>query len=138
MAHFRMDSSSWEGERMRKLVDRILRYWIYFKRGHGTYLIFLVSFMNFITIQYTLLISKFTFLSLVFRDLIIFAISFLIVYIPLATIIGWLDIKRGAVPREFKISYSVSEWHKDVTRALYYLSQKKYEEARKILERWVK
>jgi len=119
-------------------LDFILRVWIYYKRGHSTYLAFLVSFMNFITIQYTLLISRFTFLSLIFRDLIIFAISFLIVYIPLATIIGWLDIKRGAVPREFKISYSVSEWHRDITRALYYLSQKKYKEAEEILKKWVK
>ena len=123
---------------MRRLVDRVLRYWIYFRRGHGTYLIFLVSFMNFITIQYTLLISKFAFLSFIFRDLIIFGITFLIIYIPVATLIGWIDTKRGAVPREFKISYSVSEWHRDITKALYYLSQKKYEEAEEILRKWVK
>jgi len=75
---------------------------------------------------------------MIFRDLIVFAITFLTIYIPVATLIGWIDTKRGAVPREFKISYSVSEWHRDITRALYYLSQKKYKEAEEILKKWVK
>ena len=37
--------------------DRLLRWLTYFRRGHNAYLVFLVSFANFVVIQYRLLIE---------------------------------------------------------------------------------
>lgn len=48
-----------------------------------------MTFLNFITIQYALLIDRIPTLSSVFNNLWIFAIIFVAVYVPLATAIGY-------------------------------------------------
>ena len=81
-----------------RVKPRLLRYWTYFRRGHSVYLIFAISFLNFVVIQWRLLIEQIDFLESVFHHFYVFTILFFITYIPLATIIGWIDYKRGAVP----------------------------------------
>jgi len=64
------------------------RRWLDFRLGHSVYLIFLLSFANFILIFHRLLIERVEFLDGVFINLWGFALVFIIAYIPLSVLIG--------------------------------------------------
>ena len=66
----------------------VRRRWWEFRQGHTIYLIFLLTFMNFILISYRLLIEKIPFLNNLIPELWIFIIMFLGFYIPAAILIG--------------------------------------------------
>jgi len=72
----------------------ILRWWTYFRRDHSTYLVFLLSFANFIVIQYRLLVEYIPAMKVLFSSLLAFAATFFLVYISLAIIIDWYDYRR--------------------------------------------
>ena len=82
---------------LRAGMRRGLRYWAYFRRGHGIYLALLISFLNFLVIQYRLLIQQAPALSGLFHGLAEFAAAFTLIYAVAATLIGWIDYKRGSV-----------------------------------------
>ena len=65
------------------------RRWLDFRNGHSIYLIFLMTFANFVTIQYSLLIGKAPFLNSIFSSIWIFAIVFIAMYVPLGMAIGY-------------------------------------------------
>jgi len=67
--------------------------WWEFRVGHSTYLIFLLTFMNFILISHRLLIERIPFLQEILPDLGTYMVLFLIVYIPLSVIIGFYHRK---------------------------------------------
>ena len=119
------------------MKSRILRYWTYFRRGHGTYLVFLLSFANFMVIQYRLLIEYVPFLEALFSSLMAFAVSFFLVYVPMATMIGWLDYKRFAVPVDLTVMAKANPWVQDLTRALMLMCDERYDDAKKILQKWI-
>jgi len=64
------------------------RRWYDFRQGHGMYLVFAMSFTNFVLIFYRLLVEQIDFLGGVFTNLWIFLVIFLAVYIPAAILIG--------------------------------------------------
>ena len=64
------------------------RRWYDFRQGHGMYLVFIMSFTNFVLIFYRLLIEQIKFLGDVFTNLWIFVVIFLIMYVPIAILIG--------------------------------------------------
>ena len=63
--------------------------WWEFRIGHSTYLIFLLTFTNFVLISYRLLIERIPFLQDIVPELWIFAILFLLLYIPTSIVIGF-------------------------------------------------
>ena len=63
--------------------------WWEFRQGHSVYLIFVLTFVNFILISYRLLIEKIPFFQELIPSLGIFVILFLAVYIPAALLIGY-------------------------------------------------
>ena len=65
------------------------RRWLDFRNGHSIYLIFLMTFANFVTIQYKLLIDKAPFIHSIFSSIWIFAIAFVAIYVPLGMFIGY-------------------------------------------------
>lgn len=67
----------------------IRRRWLDFRQGHGLYLIFALSFANFILIFHRLLIERIDFLDQVFSSLWVFAVVFVIMYIPIAILVGF-------------------------------------------------
>jgi len=117
--------------------QRMLRYWVYFRRGHSMYLVFLMSFANFVVIQYRLLLQYVEPLKLLFSNLTAFAVAFFAVYVPLAVVIGWLDFRRGAAPTEAAITGEVNPWVRDLLYAVYSIAEGRGEEARAALEKWV-
>lgn len=63
--------------------------WWEFRIGHGTYLIFILTFVNFILISYRLLIERIPFLQETIPELWVFVLIFLAFYIPTSIIIGF-------------------------------------------------
>ena len=66
----------------------VRRRWYDFRQGHGMYLVFAMSFVNFVLIFYRLLIEQINFLEDLFSNLWIFLVIFLAAYIPTAVLIG--------------------------------------------------
>lgn len=64
------------------------RRWFDFRQGHGLYLIFFLTFANFVLIFHRLLIERVEFLNGILDQLWIFAIIFVLIYIPIAIIVG--------------------------------------------------
>jgi hypothetical protein len=65
------------------------RRWLDFRNGHSIYLIFIMTFANFVTIQYSLLIEQIPAINSIFNNIWTFAIVFVAAYIPLGMIIGY-------------------------------------------------
>jgi len=115
----------------------VLRAWTYMRRGHGTYLVFFLSFANFIVIQYRLLIEYVPIMKVLFSSLTAFAITFFLVYIPLAILIGWYDYKKFAVPVETALGAKASPWVRDLAKALILIAEGRNKEVIEILKKWV-
>ncbi len=64
------------------------RRWYDFRQGHGVYLIFVLTFANFVLIFHRLLIERVPILDEIFPDLWTFIIIFILIYVPLAIVIG--------------------------------------------------
>ncbi|NWG36187.1 hypothetical protein [Nitrososphaera sp.] len=75
------------------------RRWLDFRNGHSTYLIFLLTFVNFVVITYTLAIERFAFLEGIFPSMWTWGIVFIVGYIPAAIIIGHLH-RKFQIPTE--------------------------------------
>lgn len=96
---------------MRMTFDNnwLRRRWLDFRNGHSIYLIFAMTFANFITIQYKLLIDKVPSLDWLFNSIWIFAIIFIAIYVPLGIFIGYWHrksqwtIEQEALFRENKV-----------------------------------
>ncbi len=65
------------------------RRWWEFRAGHSIYLIFILTFINFILISYRLLIEKVPIFQELIPNLSIFLLLFLAFYIPAAILIGF-------------------------------------------------
>lgn len=64
------------------------RRWFDFRLGHGVYLIFALSFGNFVLIFHRLFIERVPALNEIFPSLWMFVLVFILAYIPIAVIIG--------------------------------------------------
>ena len=64
------------------------RRWLDFRVGHSIYLIFLLTFINFVLIFHRLLIERVEVLNEVFSNLWLFGIVFILFYIPVGIFIG--------------------------------------------------
>ena len=67
----------------------VRKRWWEFRAGHSVYLIFVLTFINFILISYRLLIEKIPMFQDLIPNLSIFVLLFLGFYIPTAIIIGF-------------------------------------------------
>ncbi len=80
---------------LRDTGRRVRDFWIYFKTGHSTYLVYSLSIMNFITLQHRLLISTIPFLEKYLSRLSTFVVVFFLTYIPVAMALGYFEYKKG-------------------------------------------
>ena len=89
--------------------DWFRRRWLDFRNGHSIYLIFVLTFANFITIQYKLLIDQIPYLAGVFNNIILFAIVFVLMYVPIGIALGYWHrktqwkVEQDALFRENKV-----------------------------------
>ena len=84
---------------LRATGRRIRDFWIYFKTGHTTYLVYSLSIMNFITLQHRLLITTIPFLEKYLSRLSTFVVIFFLTYIPIAMALGYFEYKKGEMKR---------------------------------------
>jgi len=77
--------------------------WYEFRLGDSTYLRYVIYFSQFIIIVYTLFIERFVWLVTVFPSFMFFALSILLVYPPLAIIIGRFIHRKKQLRRELSI-----------------------------------
>lgn len=68
--------------------------WFEFRTGHSFYLIFLISFGTFITVQYKLLFAEIDFLNELIPNIVSFIVVFVAIYVPLAIIVGHFHLKK--------------------------------------------
>lgn len=89
--------------------DWLRRRWLDFRNGHSIYLVFAMTFANFITIQYQLLIDQLPYLEGIFNSIWIFAITFILFYVPLSIVLGYWHrksqwkVEQDALFRENKV-----------------------------------
>jgi len=69
-----------------KIRTRVL--WLDGRLGHTTYLMFFLTFINFIIISFNFLIEDNTYLQEIIPSMWIFIIVFVITYIPISILIG--------------------------------------------------
>ncbi len=80
----------------------VRRRWLDFRNGHTLYLVFLMGFANFILIFHRLFIERVPFLEDIFSNLWVFAIFFVLVYVPAAVLVGFWH-KRTQMKVEMEI-----------------------------------
>jgi hypothetical protein len=89
--------------------DWFRRRWLDFRNGHSIYLVFAMTFANFITIQYQLLIDRLPYLAGIFDSILIFALVFILAYVPLSIVLGYWHrksqwkVEQDALFRENKV-----------------------------------
>jgi len=64
------------------------RRWQDFRFGHSIYLIFALTFSNFVLIFHRLLIERVDYLNEIFSELWMFVLAFVVLYIPIAIGVG--------------------------------------------------
>lgn len=85
----------------------VRKRWYDFRIGHSFYLIFLLSFANFILIFYRLLIEQIPELNQIFSSLWIFVIIFVLLYIPISVGIGaWHRKTQLKIEADVSVSQS--------------------------------
>ena len=99
-------------------------------------MIFGITFLNFIVIQWRLLIEEIKPLEALFQHFYVFTFLFIVTYIPVSTIIGWIDYKRGAVPVDQTVAIKASPWHIDVSKAVILLAAGKNDEVVELMKKW--
>jgi len=67
----------------------VRRRWLDFRNGHSLYLFFLLGFANFLLISHRLFIERVPFLEDIFSNLWVFALFFVVIYIPAAILVGY-------------------------------------------------
>ena len=89
--------------------DWVRRRWLDFRNGHSIYLVFAMTFANFITIQYQLLIDRLPCWAGIFNSIWIFAILFILAYVPVSIVLGYWHrksqwkVEQDALFRENKV-----------------------------------
>ena len=116
---------------------RFLRFYLYFRRAHSIYFVYVIQFVNFVTITYTLLLVELLHFPNIFTYFILYVILFVLTYVPLCIFIGWLDYRKGLVPIETSLAWRVNPVTRDLLKALYYIANNEREKAIEILRKYV-
>ena len=73
------------------------RRWLDFRNGHSIYLVFVLTFVNFILITYNFAIKSVPFLQGLIDNTAVFAALFIAIYVPAAILIGYYHRKKQYV-----------------------------------------
>ena len=80
----------------------LFRIYVYFRRGYGVYIAFLVGVLNFLVIQYRLLIETIPFLKSLFPDALSFGITAFVGLLLGSIVLGYFDYRYGTYQEEVK------------------------------------
>ena len=93
------------------------RRWYDFRMGHSIYLVFMMSFANFILIFHRLLIERVDWLNALLGDLWMFVALFVFLYVPVAVVVGAWH-RRNQIKVETEVALMQSPLHAKVFRIL--------------------
>ncbi len=113
---------------LRKGIDRTARIKQYFLRGHSAWFALLFSLLMFTLIVYNLLVKNLFFIPDELKSYSIFLILFGSIYFPLATLLGYLDFRKGTFSAEQIMQQELSPIWKDL-----FMRLTKLEEDNKII-----
>jgi hypothetical protein len=91
------------------------RRWYEFRAGHSFYLVFVMTFVNFVLIFYRLLIEQVPSIYAILPQLWIFAILFLLIYPPVAVLIGHWH-RKSQLRTEMDLTFLASPFWAKVHR----------------------
>lgn len=91
---------------LRTSLNNLGKYKMYFLRGHNSWFYFVFWLVSFTTIIYKLLLEDLTLPD--WMKFSYFFIFFILVYIPIAVIIGRFDYRRGTFRGEVNLSLEVN------------------------------
>jgi len=80
-----------------KTVSFVFRMWYYFRLGYTTYLTFLLGFATTLITVYYLAIINIQVLLNVFPHFLWFAITAIVVGVPISCLLGWIHMKGSAL-----------------------------------------
>lgn len=100
--------------RLRVIIDRGARLRQYFLRGHSSWFALAFSLINFTLIFYNLLFVNLYFIPEIFKSFSIFFVIFSCLYLPFASLIGYLDFKKGTYNAEQELTKEVSPVWREV------------------------
>ena len=87
----------------------VFRAWFYFRQGFATYLAFILSAINTLTVTYYLAIEKAQFLQIFFPSFLHYVIIITVIGIPALISIGYIHFKKsGAIRAEADIGFEVN------------------------------
>jgi len=117
-------------------LTRLAKWNIYFRRGWGTWIGFIIGVLTSAVIFYQYLFTMFPWLAQLFPSFIIFMGALFLVLFTFSTIIGFFDMKRGTYPVESTVAAMYAPYIRDQFKALHLFFEGKVEEAKRICERW--
>lgn len=80
-------------------IKWVRRRWLDLRSGHTVYLAFILGMMNFIILSYALALERVPFLNQIFSSMWMWAVFYILVYIPAAMVIGYFH-RHGQLPAE--------------------------------------
>ena len=92
---------------LREIIDKFGRLKLYFLRGHSQWFVYIFSLTSFSLLFYNFLFKNLGFIPEYLKQFSIFFLLFIVLYIPLAIIIGYFDYKKGTFKAEQGI---ILEW----------------------------
>ena len=114
-------------KQLRMMIDEGARLRQFFLRGHSTWFALAFSLVNFTLIFYNLLFVKLFFIPEIFKSFSIFFIIFVSLYFPFATIIGYLDFRKGTYRAEQQLTKDLSPIWQDLFNKLEHLEKQNQE-----------
>ena len=105
-------------KQVRLIIDKGARGKQYFLRGHYSWFALGFSILNFTLIFNNLLIKNLDFVPAALKSYATFFLIFGAIYFPLATIIGYLDFKKGTFAAEQRLSKELSPIWQEVFKRL--------------------
>ncbi|MHA2272882.1 MAG: hypothetical protein ACXACI_13535 [Candidatus Hodarchaeales archaeon] len=99
---------------LRQFIDKGARLKQYFLRGHSQWFALLFSLIMFTLIVNNLLIKNLHFVPDELKSYTVFVTIFAIIYFPVATILGYLDFRKGTFAAEQILHQQMSPIWRDV------------------------
>lgn len=96
----------------------IKNLWFYFRRGHGVYLLYVMWFISWSTVVYTLLLERIDFARSIFPTYPLFVFTLVVFYPSLAVFIGYLDKRHGQLKTDMQMMDSVSPVNAKILKEL--------------------
>jgi len=100
-------------KKIRTVINKFGRLKLYFLRGHSQWFVYVFSLTNFSLLFYNFLFKNLRFIPEALKQFYIFFSLFIILYVPIAMIIGYFDFKKGTFKAEQMVMLEMSPiWKK--------------------------